>query len=144
MRKQLRQRLARAVLLAGLAGAAAGCSEILDSSINVPEEAEVTVTGSSPVPLRLVMSSRFLGIWNAEEGKYDVMLNAADTVTVTSLPITRTHPLNETGVFFVRLTNPDLEQTASIEMRVRIDGREVYSQSANMRDASLEYVYFVE
>lgn len=127
-----------------LAAAAAGCSEILDSSINVPDEAEVTVTGTSPVPLRMVLSSRFIGIWNVEQGKYDVILNAADTVAVTSLPITRKHALNETGVFFVRLTNPDLEQTANVQMRIRIDGREVYSQSANMRDASLEYVFFVE
>ena len=127
-----------------LAVAAAGCSEILDSSVNVPEEAEVTVTGSSPVPLRLVMSSRFLGTWNPEAGKYDISLNQADTVIVSSLPTKQTHRLNETGVFFVRLTNPDLEQTASIQMTVHIDGRQVFVQSANMRDASLEYVFFVE
>lgn len=139
MKVQVRRVLAGAMLLSPL-----GCSEILDSSIETPEEAMVTITGSSPVPLQLILSSRFIGIWNPDEGKYDVSLNAADTVQVASLPISRTHPMNETGVFFVRLTNPDLVETATIELRVRIDGREVYSQAATMRDASLEYVFFVE
>jgi hypothetical protein len=120
----------------------AGCSEILDSSREAPDEAEVTVSGTSAVPLRLIVSARFIGIWNPEEGEWDVTLNLADTIQVSTLPVTRRQELNETGVFFVRLTNPDLEETATVHMRVRIDGREVYSQAATMRDASLEYVYF--
>lgn len=140
MKVHVRRGLACAMLLLP----ALGCSEILDSSIETPEQAMVTVSGTSPVPLQLILSSRFIGIWNPEESKYEVTLNDADTVQVASLPISRTHPMNETGVFFVRLTNPDLAQTASIELRVRIDGREVYSQAATMRDASLEYLFFVE
>lgn len=138
----LRRAAACALILAALSAAA--CSSILDSSSRFPEEAEVTVTGTSPVPLQMVLSSNFIGIWNNEAAKYDVTLNAADTVQISALPITRRHSLNDTGVFFVRLTNADSAQTASIELRVRIDGRPVYAQAANMRDASLEYVFFVE
>ncbi len=141
MRVPTLRALACAILLTTVM---AGCNSILDSSQDPPDEAEVTITGTSPAPLRLVLSSRFIGIWNPDQGKYDVSLNAADTVEVTSLPVTRTHRLNETGVFFVRLTNPAVDQTATIVLRVRIDGREVYSQAANMRDASLEYVFFTD
>lgn len=142
MRSHARRALACATLL--IAAATAACDSVLDSSQDPPDEAEVTVTGTSPVPLQLILSSRFIGIWNAEQGKYEITLNAADTVQIGALPITRTKAMNETGVFFVRLTNPALDQTASIVLRVRIDGREVYSQAANMRDASLEYVFFTD
>jgi hypothetical protein len=124
--------------------ASAACDSVLDSTIDPPDHAEVTVDGSSPVPLRLILSSRFIGIRNPDTGRWDITLHDADTVEVTELPITRGHDLNETGVFFAFLGNPDPDETATVHMRVRIDGQEVYSQQATMRDASIEYVFFTQ
>lgn len=129
-------------LLAGLA-LVAGCSSILDSSGAFPDEATVTITGTSPVPVRVVMSNNFIGVWDAEAAKWNVTLNSADTATVTSFPFNRTMRLRDTGVFFVRVTNPDIDATAAIDLRVQIDNREAYRQEATLRDASLEYVFFV-
>jgi hypothetical protein len=119
-----------------------GCNSVLDTSRGIPDRAEVTVTGTSSVPLRLLMSNRFTATWNEQDARWAVSLLAADTTTITSLPVTRTLPLNEFGVFFVRLTQPDLDATADIEMTVRMDGDQVYVQRAALTDASLEYVWF--
>lgn len=121
----------------------AGCSSILDSSGAFPDEARVTVTGSSPVPLQVVMSNNFIGIWNPEAAKWDVTLHAADTLAVTSFPFNRTMAVRETGVFFVRVTNPDVDATAAITLNVQVDDRDTYRQEATLRDASIEYVFFV-
>jgi len=126
-----------------LAMALAGCSSILDSSGIYPDEAKVTVSGSTPVPIRIITSNNFVGVWNPEAVKWDVTFNAADTAIVTTLPFNRTTPLRDTGVFFVRVTNPDLDATASIDLRVQIDDNDAYRQEATLRDASIEYVFYV-
>lgn len=119
-----------------------GCSEILDSSGEHAESAQVSISATSTVPLRLVTSNRFTAIWNPELDRYDVTLLIADTVEVTSFPIERNVTINEYGIFFVRLINPDPDATATVRMRVRIDGDELYDQAATLRDASIEYLYY--
>lgn len=141
MQTRMNRGLTRSIAVGGLLIMAA-CSSILDTSRGIPERAEVTVTGTSPVPLRLLMSNRFTATWIPEQGQWAVSLLAADTVTLTSLPVTRSMSFNEFGVFFVRLIQSDVDATADVEMSVRVDGDQVYLQRAILTDASIEYVWF--
>lgn len=136
------RRASTSLIVASALLVGAACSSILDTSRGIPERAEVTVTGTSPVPLRLLMSNRFTATLIPETGQWAVSLLSSDTATLTSLPATRSMPFNEYGVFFVRLIQSDIEATADVEMTVRIDGDQVYLQRATLTDASIEYLWF--
>lgn len=119
--------------------AAAGCSSLLDTTEELPDNARVFVTGTSPVPLELILSNEFTAIEN-NEGKFDVTPVVADTFTITP-PFERNHPIKQTGRIFVRLTQADSTVEASIRLRVLLDSKEVYNTQAMLRNASLEYLF---
>jgi hypothetical protein len=119
--------------------AAAGCSGLLDSSQNYAENAQIIVTGTSPVPMLLILSNRYTAIADQTTGNITVQIEQADTLEL-SLPIDRTYPLGDQFRILARLQNADSTSTASINMRVLLDGKdEVYNQNATMKDSYLEY-----
>jgi hypothetical protein len=121
--------------------AAAGCDSLLDTSQDYAEDAQLLVTGTSPVPLRVILSNNFTNIQNPEDGSINTQLIVADTFELT-LPINHTYPMGNGARIFVRVWQPDSTQTADVLMRVLLDGeREVYEQRATLRDAYLEYTF---
>lgn len=120
---------------------AAGCSSILDTDRTTAGSARVVVTGSSPVPLQLVTSTRFARGFD-EEGQEQIRLIVADTANVTP-PIDKSVAFGTSDRFAVLLINPSTEATADITMTVSVDGKEVYRQAATLRDASLRFTYFL-
>jgi len=120
---------------------AAGCDSLLDTSRDLAEEAQVLVTGTSPVPLRVILSNNFTNIQNPDDGTITTQLIIADTFDLT-LPIDHRYSLGNNARIFVRVWQPDSAQTADVLMRVLLDGeREVYEQRATLRDAYLEYTF---
>lgn len=119
--------------------AAAGCG-VLNSDEDHPEEARVIVTGSSPVPLLLITSTQFVFDIDPATGDRTARALVADTSTI-SLPVDRTYAFGNSNRFLVRVANPDLDQTASVQVRLLIDGKEVFNDAATMRDAALQYTY---
>jgi hypothetical protein len=122
-----------------LAASTAACDSLLGTDQDYAELAHVTVTGSSTVPLKLVLSNDFTALPD-EDGEIIVSIINADTQTV-SLPINATYPLGDRLRILVRLINPDSMVTATVHMRISLDNDEVYSQQATMRDATLEYYF---
>ncbi|MGH7503680.1 MAG: hypothetical protein ACREL7_18295 [Longimicrobiales bacterium] len=122
-----------------LTGSTAACDSLLDTTPDYAEFAHVRVTGSSDVPLKLVLSNNFTALPD-DDGEIVVSLIDADT-QVIDLPIDESYPLGEGLRILARLINPDTAVTATIHMRVFLDDDEVYSQQATMRDASLEYYF---
>ena len=57
------------------------------------------------------------------------------------LPINRVVPLTNSYRIFFKVINPDLNQTASIRMRVLLDNKVMFDQAANMRDAGLGFSF---
>jgi len=119
--------------------AAAGCDGLLDSNQEYAENAQVIVTGTSPVPMILILSNRYTAVPDPTTGQVVVQVERADTFAL-SLPIDRIYPLGDQFRILVRLQNADSTSTANINMRVLLDGRnEVYNQNATMKDSYLEY-----
>jgi hypothetical protein len=79
------------------------------------------------------------GFWH-ESGPVESELTNADT-TVISLPMDQNYAFNGANRFYVKLINPDSTATASIRLRLLVDGDEVFDESANMRNASLSYTF---
>jgi len=104
-----------------------------------PTEARIRVTGTTPVPLQLVVStdfSEFVG----EEGQILQRINSADT-TFISPPYDETVLLTSLGSIVVALTNHDVEP-AQVELRVNLDNGEDFRQSAAMSEGgTLRYVF---
>jgi len=137
-------RLVRAgVGLCGLLAvvAATACDSVLRTDEKAVTSFLIEVTGTSPVPLSLVTSTNFGAQRNTETNQVSVFPVTADTTTLT-LPYSRTLPFNGADRLFVRLHNRSLSETASIRLRVIIDGRERFNQAANMRDAFLDFTFF--
>lgn len=128
-----------AVVVAGVVSAA--CSNSTGPDVK-PTRAEITVTGSSPVPLRLVVSTDFVETINTETGVRSQVFNSADTSFINTLPFSRMVQLTDLGSIVVDLANPDTA-VAAIRMRVELDsGQSPYDQSANMsQGGALRYVF---
>lgn len=122
-----------------LIAAAAGCSSILDTTEDLADNANIFVTGTSPVPLQLIVSADYTAVQN-EQGRFDVTLISADTFQIAP-PHERSKPISDKGRIFVRLTQPDSTVTADVRLRILLDDREVYNVQATLRDASLEYLF---
>ncbi len=118
-----------------------GCSSILDTEREIAAAARVVLEGSSPVPLTMITSTRYVGARDPQTNVFRIELIDADTVQVTQFPLDRRYPLDQNGRFFVRVTNPNLDVTATVRLRVFLDAELVYDVRADMRDASLEYVF---
>jgi hypothetical protein len=119
---------------------ASACSWVLDTTQDYAENATLEVTGTSPVPLQVVSSTNWVYITNPANGEQIVSTTSADTVSL-QLPINRVVPLTNSFRIYFKVINGDINQTASILMRVRLDNKLVYDQAANMRDASLDYSF---
>jgi len=120
---------------------APGCDSLFDSSRDVATDAQVLVTGTSPIPLTLVLSNDYTRILDAQTGEMVTTLIRADTLYL-DLPIDRVYPFGEGARILVRLINPDSTVTADVHMRVLLDRKEeVYNQRATMRNATLEYIF---
>lgn len=139
MRFNVRPGRVLAVAAMIVAGSTAACDSLLDTSQEYAELAHVRITGTSDVPLKLVMSNNFIRNTN-NQGQITISLVTADT-QVVSLPINATMPLGDNLRILARLINSDTAVTATIHMRVFLDEDEVYNQQATMRDASLEYYF---
>jgi len=130
--------LALTVVLAG------GCSSVLGSDqAAFADEARVIITGESAVPLQLLTSTNFVASPDPESGELIPTILEADTTILEALPHDRVYVVSGWDRFLVKLVNPDTAVTVDIQMRVLMDGREVFNQRAMMRDASLAFfVYF--
>jgi len=127
------------LVFAGLAFAA-GCSNLLETQVQIIRNGRVTVTGTSPVPMLLITSTNFTAT-RADNGTLLVNYVTADTAVIT-LPYDRSYSFGETDRFVVKLANADEDTTADIELRVFADGAEKYRQRATMKDSSLEFVFY--
>jgi hypothetical protein len=139
MSNHLRPRPGLTALAVILAASTAACGSLLDTTQDYAELAHIRVTGSSAVPLTLVLSNDFTATAD-NEGGTTIAVISADT-QVVQLPIDATYPLGSRLRILARLVNPDTVVTATIHMRVFLDDQEVYSQQADMLDASLEYYF---
>jgi len=121
--------------------AAGGCDALLSTDEDLAENAQVIITGTSVVPLRVIMSNQFLPVQDPGSAEVTVALLDADTVFL-SPPIDQTYPMGPNLRFFVRVTNPDSSSTADLNLRVLLDGKEeVYNVNVTLKDASIEYVF---
>jgi hypothetical protein len=139
MRQRARPVGALAAVAMILVASTTACDSLLDTSQDYADVAYVRVTGTSSVPLKLVLSNNFVRNIN-DQGQTTVSLVTADTQIVT-LPIDAWMPLGNNLRILARLINADTAVTATIHMRVFLDDEEVYNQQATMRDASLEYYF---
>lgn len=120
-----------------------GCDSLLGSDqAAFAAEARVLLEGTSPVPLLLVTSTIFDAGIDDETGEVVTDLISADTMVLTTIHVDETFDIFGADRFLVRVANPDTAETATIHLRVLLDGREVFNQHATMRDASLEYTAF--
>jgi hypothetical protein len=118
------------------------CGSLLEADNRRIDEARVTVTGTTPVPMKLIVSSLFDASRNPATGEVFVNFLESDTLTVVppfEQKITFTAPSDR---FVARLMNADSTSTADIEMRVYIDGKEDFRQKATMKNSSLQYTFY--
>ena len=119
----------------GLVGAAACVST--DAEVK-PQNARVTITGTSELPLQLVTSIDFFEQIVGDDPTVQAVLVAADTTAVT-LPFEQTIALDELGSVLVRLIQPD-SMPSTVLMQVMLDGELEYNQAATLsQGASIEY-----
>jgi hypothetical protein len=122
-----------------------GCNSVLESNqAAFADEARVSVEGSSAVPLQLITSTNFIAVRDPVSGELVASEVVAETTSITGLPFNRVFTIRGSDRFLVRLVNPDINVTATVHLRIHLDGREVYSQRATMRDASLQYLTYFD
>lgn len=131
---------ARAVFMALFIVTGTSCSSITDSRGSA-DHTRILVTGTSETPLTLVTSTVF-GVQYTDEGIEQIILGEADTAQL-SLPIDRRVEFQGSDRILVALSNPSTNSEAAINMRVLIDGNEVYRQTATLLDTSLRYIHFL-
>jgi hypothetical protein len=139
MRRPMTRRLLLAGVLSLLTLPLLACDGIFNIRDRRPDQARVVVTGQSPVPLRLVLSTNFTAEYNFETGIWDVNLITAEEYDLP-LPIEQTIQLT-TDRFFARLINPSTEEQATVHMEVFFDGRQWYNQQATLVDSQLEFLH---
>ena len=120
----------------------AACSSSSTETDRMPTQAAIAVSGSTTVPLRLIISTDFTETLNQATGQRAQVIHAADTINVSTLPWSRDVTLNETASILVDLSNP-ADESANVRLQVNLDsGQPPYDQSATMsRGGSLRYVF---
>lgn len=118
------------------------CSSSSTETDRMPTEASIAVSGSTTVPLRLIISTDFTETLNQATGQRAQVIHAADTINVSTLPWSRDVTLNETASILVDLSNP-ADVSANVRLQVNLDsGQPPYDQSATMsRGGALRYVF---
>lgn len=117
-----------AVLAAALA---AGCSGLVTDA--VPEEARLVLTGTTPVDIRVITSTRFALFRDPDTGEVSSVLQQADTTDLRP-PFDERYDISQFGEFLVKVVNADTT-SAQFDMRISIDGDTKFDQTLNMRAA---------
>jgi hypothetical protein len=105
------------------------------------DEARVLITGDSPVPMKIIVSTQFTAIRDINGNLVPTILQA-DTISSVTFPHDRRHNIKGRDRFLVRLMNADSESTATIQMRVFLDENEIFNQRATMKDSYLESISY--
>jgi hypothetical protein len=77
----------------------------------------------------------------AAGGGLDVSYLLADTTEI-NLPYEQSYNFGRTDRFVVKLANGDSESTATIDLRVFLDGEQWDRAQGNMKDSSIELVFY--
>jgi len=131
--------LATALLAAGTA--ACGVFETED---DVANNARVVISGTTPVPLMLITSTKFERYVN-QNGEPLITLVVSDTVELElATAFDETFPVKPDKGFLARLINPT-QETATISMQVYFDGELNYDQqNVSLTDSSIEFSFVFE
>lgn len=121
--------------------ATAACSTTTDPDVK-PSRADVTISGSSTVPLRLIVSTDFYETINQLTGERGQVFNSSDTLTVETLPHVMSVQLSDLGSVVVDVSNPS-ETEATVRLQVAMDsGQTPYDQTAIMsQGGALRFVF---
>ena len=127
------------MLIVGLALGA--CDSTTDPGVK-PSSAQITVSGTSSVPLRLIVSTDFIETFNSATGERGQVFNSADTLSLTSLPYQATVQLTDDAKIVVDLSNPsDVEATARLQVAMD-SGQAPYDREAIMSlGGALRFVF---
>lgn len=121
--------------------AAAACSTSTDPDLK-PTRADVTISGSTTVPLRLIVSTDFYETFNQLTGERGQVFNSADTITVETLPYVSSIQLTDLGSVVVDVSNSS-DTEATVRLQVAMDsGQQPYDQTAIMsQGGALRFVF---
>ena len=139
-RGRSRSRSARLVAALFVLGAV-GCSTTASPELK-PTRAEVTVTGSTSVPLRLIVSTDFSETYDPVDEVREQIFHSADTIFVSELPYRDTVLLTDVASIVVDLSNPS-DVAATARLQVALDGGQPgYDREALMSEGgALRYVF---
>jgi len=130
-----------ALLLAGsLATTTAACDSIRGTGLDLPDEAHVEITGETPVQLVYMVSREFGPVWSEEEQQDVTVVVNADTLLLAQddLPFEQTIPIEPADRLLVQLVNPYTD-TASVAMRVFVDGKLRFEHAADLSKATIQF-----
>lgn len=107
-----------------------------------PTSAEISVSGNSSVPLRLIVSTDFSETFDPVELVREQIFHSADTVFISDLPYSETAGLTDLASIVVDLSNPSATP-ATVRLVVQLNGGQTpYDQEAIMSEGgSLRYVF---
>jgi hypothetical protein len=140
-RRGLARHPARVVAASLVLAILAACSTTT-SPDQRPSQAQIRVTGSSPGPLRLIVSLDFFETFDPVEQIREQVFVTADTTMIDALPYSGSVTLSALSRIVVDVSNPD-EEPATVRVVVELDGNQPpYDQEATMSlGGALRYVY---
>jgi hypothetical protein len=140
-RRGLARHPARVVAASLVLAILAACSTTT-SPDQRPSQAQIRVTGSSPGPLRLIVSLDFFETFDPVEQIREQVFVTADTTMIDALPYSGSVTLSALSSIVVDVSNPD-EEPATVRVVVELDGNQPpYDQEATMSlGGALRYVY---
>ena len=119
----------------------AGACSLGTSPDNKPTSAVINIEGTTPNPLKLILSTDFFEQLNTSSGVYTPILISSDTVLVTP-PYNKTVNIAALGSIYVELYQPEVA-TATVHMKVDLDNGEGYEQNATLSDKAQLIYYFI-
>ena len=131
----------RGAVAIGALIAVGACDSTTDPDLK-PTRAGISVTGSSTVPLRLVVSTDFDEFVDPVDGTRGQSFISADTLTISTLPYQSSVQLTDLGKIVVDLSNASATE-ATVRLRVELDsGQQPYDREAIMsQGGALRYVF---
>lgn len=107
-----------------------------------PGTASIRVTGSSTVPLRLIVSTEFFETFDPVDQVREQVFVTADTTIIDDLPYTGSVTLGTTSSIVVDVANLE-EEPATVRVVVELDGNQPpFDREAVMSlGGALRYVY---
>jgi hypothetical protein len=126
------------VLLATLA-VASGC-DIFDGP-NPPSQAELTVTSTGELPVRVITSNDFFTEVDQETGETTLTYVTSDTLMVVGQHA-QNYAMGANVRFAVNATVPDAEDPQNVSMQVWLDGTEHYNSTGDLVDGeALQFLF---